>query len=87
LIAEVGIKDYGDFDNQEIANKFNVKKEDFPVLKLFVQGKDKPIDYGNKDFDADTIKKFIRSSSNVYIGLPGCLESFDGIASNVRESF
>jgi endoplasmic reticulum protein 29 len=86
LIAEVGIKDYGDFDNQEIANKFNVKKEDFPVLKLFVQGKDKPIDYGNKDFDADTIKKFIRSSSNVYIGLPGCLESFDGIAANVRDS-
>jgi ERp29, N-terminal domain len=85
LIAEVGIKDYGDFDNQEIATKFKVKKEDFPVLKLFIQGKDEPIDYGQKDFDADAIKKFIRSSSNVYIGLPGCLENFDGIASKVGD--
>lgn len=83
LIAEVGIKDYGDFDNQEIANKFKVKKEDFPVLKLFIQGKEEPVDFGHNNFDADTIKKFIRSNSNVYLGLPGCLESFDGIALNV----
>lgn len=83
LIAEVGIKDYGDFDNQEIANKFKVKKEDFPVLKLFIKGKEEPVDFGNNNYDADTIKKFIRSNSNVYLGLPGCLESFDGIALNV----
>jgi endoplasmic reticulum protein 29 len=83
LVAEVGIKDYGDYENAELAKRFNVKKEDFPVLKLFLQNSDEPIDYVSKDFKADAIKKFIRSKSGVYIGLPGCLESFDGIAIKV----
>ena len=34
LVAEVGVKDYGDKDNEDLAQKFNVKKEDFPVVFL-----------------------------------------------------
>ncbi|CAB3370004.1 Hypothetical predicted protein [Cloeon dipterum] len=80
LIADVGVKDYGDNENADLAKKFEVKKEDYPAVKLFVQGKDAPIDFKGKDFNADELKKFIRSNSGVYIGLPGCLEKFDAIA-------
>ena len=36
FVGEVGIKDYGDKDNTDLAERFNVKKEDFPVVILFV---------------------------------------------------
>jgi len=83
LVAEVGVKDYGDFENADLAKRFKVKKEDLPVLKLFIQGEDEPIDYNSKDFQADSVKKFISSKSGVYIGLPGCLEQFDEVAFKV----
>ena len=36
FVGEVGIKDYGDKDNADLAERFSVKKEDFPVVILFV---------------------------------------------------
>ncbi|KAF4516961.1 hypothetical protein B566_EDAN005562 [Ephemera danica] len=80
LVAEVGVKDYGEKENADLADKFNIKKEDFPVVKLFVEGKSEPFTFENSEFNADEIKKFIRSNSGVYIGLPGCLEKFDKLA-------
>ncbi|KAK6636412.1 hypothetical protein RUM43_010073 [Polyplax serrata] len=79
LVAEVGVKDYGDKENLDLAEKYGVKKDEFPVIKLFVQGKTKPVTFTN-DFKAENIQKFIRQNSGVYIGLPGCLEEFDQIA-------
>ena len=38
LVAEVGVKDYGDKDNSDLAERFNIPKDKFPVVKLFVQG-------------------------------------------------
>ena len=35
FVGEVGIKDYGDKDNTDLAERFKVKKEDFPVVILF----------------------------------------------------
>ncbi|XP_046386613.1 endoplasmic reticulum resident protein 29 [Ischnura elegans] len=80
LIGEVGVKDYGDQENSDLAERYKVSKEDFPVIKLFVEGKKDPFTYSpgtSEDFTADNIKKFIRSTSGIYIGLPGCLERFD----------
>lgn len=37
FVGEVGIKDYGDKDNVELADRFNVKKDDFPVVILFMK--------------------------------------------------
>lgn len=82
LIAEIGVKDYGDKENQDLANRFGVKKDDFPALKLFQQDKlDKPISFSDKDnFKVDAIKSFIALHSNVKLILEGCLEEFDDIA-------
>ena len=40
FVGEVGIKDYGDKDNADLADRFNVKKDDYPVVILFVRNKD-----------------------------------------------
>ena len=35
IAAEVNINEYGDRENQDLAFKFDVSKEDYPVYKLF----------------------------------------------------
>lgn len=78
LVAEVGVKDYGDMENTDLAERFAVKKEDFPRVMLFVRGRDDPFIFEG-DFKAEELKKFIRKNSEIYIGLEGCLETFDRI--------
>ncbi|XP_066967524.1 endoplasmic reticulum resident protein 29 [Macrobrachium rosenbergii] len=79
LVAEVGVKDYGDNENMDLAERFGVVKDDFPVVKLFVAGKEDPIDFDG-EFNEENLKMFIRRHSEIYIGLEGCLEVFDRIA-------
>ncbi|KAK3867907.1 hypothetical protein Pcinc_026668 [Petrolisthes cinctipes] len=76
LVAEVGVKDYGDMENVDLAERFGVDKEQFPHVLLFVKGKEQPIIFQG-EFKAEELKKFIRKNSVVYIGLEGCLETFD----------
>jgi endoplasmic reticulum protein 29 len=81
LLAEVGVRDYGEKENQDLADRYGVKKDDFPALKLFLNGKvDNPITYTDKDFKADNIKNFLKQKSGIKILLEGCLEQFDAIA-------
>jgi len=81
LIAEVQIADYGDKDNADLGERFGVKKGDFPVYKMFVQGKPDPFQYSGDFKSADKIKKFIMESSGLWLGLPACLEEFDKLVS------
>nr|BAN20799.1 endoplasmic reticulum protein erp29 [Riptortus pedestris] len=81
LVGEVQVKDYGEKDNEELAKRYGVIKDNYPTVKLFT--KNGPVTFvtnDDKDFTSDNLKKFIRSKSQVYIGLPGCLEDFDKIA-------
>ncbi|KAB7495610.1 Endoplasmic reticulum resident protein 29 [Armadillidium nasatum] len=79
LVAEVGIKDYGDKENMDLGERFDVKKEDFPVVKLFINGKEDPIPFEGQ-FNLEGLKKFIQKYADVYIGLENCLETFDRLA-------
>ncbi|CAL4251454.1 unnamed protein product, partial [Meganyctiphanes norvegica] len=79
ISLKVGVKDYGDMENMDLQERFGVKKDDFPVVKLFVQGQSEPIDFEG-EFNEDNLKKFIRMHSEVYIGLENCLEKYDRIA-------
>ncbi|GLV36848.1 windbeutel [Carabus blaptoides fortunei] len=81
LMAEIGVKDYGEKDNEELAKKFGVTKDDFPAVKLFMQNVEQPISFPKTtDFTLDKLRTFIRDNTNIYLGLPGCLEVFDKLA-------
>ncbi|KAK7475668.1 hypothetical protein BaRGS_00033094 [Batillaria attramentaria] len=85
LVTEVQIADYGDKDNSDLAERFSVVKEDFPVYKLFIQGKPEPVQFtgdGKASDTADKVKKFIMKESGLWLGLPACLEEFDKLVSD-----
>jgi endoplasmic reticulum protein 29 len=86
LVGEVGVKDYGEKENADLAERYKVNKDDFPIVKLFVAGVSEPYTFSDSEFTADNIKKFIRTKSNVHIGLPGCLEAFDKIAAKFSQA-
>ncbi|KAF7392837.1 endoplasmic reticulum resident protein 29 [Vespula maculifrons] len=89
LVAEVGVKDFGNKDNADLAKRYNIKKEDFPVVLLFLQGKTEPLRFvaeKDDDFTADNIKRFVKSKSGVYLGLPGCVEQLDRLAEEFKTS-
>ena len=49
LVADVGVKDYGDKENVDLAQRYKVAKEDYPVLFLFISGQTEPIRYKVKN--------------------------------------
>lgn len=51
--------DYGDKDNADLGKRFGVSKDDFPAYKLFVQGRDEPVDFTGDAKNGAEIKKFI----------------------------
>lgn len=57
-------------------------KDDFPVVKLFVNNRSEPFTFDDEDFNQDSLQKFVvkHSRSILYIGLPGTLETFDDLA-------
>ncbi|KAI0227619.1 Endoplasmic reticulum resident protein 29 [Lamellibrachia satsuma] len=81
LIAEVNVDDVAEQEqNKELAKRYNANKDDFPVYKLFVQGRSEPIDYTGNKKSSDEIIRFIVGESGLWIGLPGCVEEFDELA-------
>lgn len=85
LIAEVGVKDYGEKDNEDLAKRLNaVDKEKYPVVRLFVHGKPEPYDFlaeTDEDFTVDRLRSFVKlNNKDIYIGAPGCYEHYDKIA-------
>merc|ERR1712037_918831 len=67
----------------DLAERFKVKKEDFPVVilfKVFDNGKIAEKHRFDGDFKADNIKTFIRQKSGIYLPRPGCVEEFDNLA-------
>ena len=89
LVAHVGVKDFGNKDNADLAERFNIKKEDFPALLLFLHGKTEPLKFAAEketDFNANNIKRFIKSKSGIYLGLPGCVEQLDKLAEDFKSA-
>ncbi|XP_015123062.1 endoplasmic reticulum resident protein 29 [Diachasma alloeum] len=89
LLAEVGVKDYGNKDNSDLAKRFNIDRQDFPVIMLFLQGQSQPLklmDGHDQDFTVEHLKRLIRSKAGVYVGLPGCVEQLDRLAEDFKTS-
>ena len=87
FVGEVGVKDYAEKDNQRLAERFSVSKEDFPAVILFVHGKGGDLQhfrFGDK-LSADGLKKFVRQKSGIYLSLPGCIEEFDKLVDRLLD--
>ena len=77
-MALLWFTDYGDKDNIDLGERFEVKKEDFPVYKMFVKGTKDPITYTGDTTNADKIKKFIMETSGLcgrYIYVCTCMHA------------
>ncbi|XP_026684340.1 protein windbeutel-like, partial [Diaphorina citri] len=84
LVAEVGVKDYGERDNEDLAKRFNLDSKEFPVYLLFAQGVKEPYTYKgttDDDYSAEKVINFVRSKdTGIWIGAVGCLQDFDRLA-------
>ncbi|VVC97855.1 protein windbeutel [Leptidea sinapis] len=81
LVAEVGVKDYGEKDNERLASKYGATKENFPVVKLFIKGKKEPVTFDeSKGFNTDQLRRFVKQNTGIYLSLPGCIRDLDMLA-------
>jgi endoplasmic reticulum protein 29 len=63
LLAEIPITDYGEKENDKLAQEYSVTKADYPAYKLFLKGKSKPIDYTG-DKTEDDLKRFLSQNTS-----------------------
>ena len=86
LVCDVGVSEYGDKDNSDIAERFSIKSDDFPQYRLWLKGnKGDPIVYkGDKKEDA--FLRFAQAEANIWVGLPGQLKEFDALAKALAHS-
>ena len=59
--------EYGEKENDDLRERYNINKEDFPVYKLFKQNEDTPIDFTG-EIKADELSKFVKTNSRLWIG-------------------
>lgn len=87
VIAEVGVKDYGEKENSELAKKYGATKDNFPVVKLFLKGQIDPITFDDSQgFTTDQLRRFIRQNTGIYLNLPGCVRELDMLAIEFMKS-
>uniref|UniRef100_A0A182W5M9 Endoplasmic reticulum resident protein 29 n=1 Tax=Anopheles minimus TaxID=112268 RepID=A0A182W5M9_9DIPT len=80
LFVLVGIKDYGEKDNDDLGKRFNIPKE-YPVIKLFAGDRTEPIDFPPDEVvSSENLRKFLKRYTDLYIGLPGCVQKLDELA-------
>jgi len=79
LVCDVGVSEYGDKDNSDIAEKFSIKSDDFPQYRLWKKGSKEPLVYkGDKKEDA--FLRFAQAEADIWVGLTGQLKEFDALA-------
>jgi len=82
LTCDVGISEYGDKDNSDLADRFGIKPEDFPTYRLWKKGqgsRETPISFSGEK-KAESFLKFVQDKSGSWIGLPGQIKAMDGFA-------
>lgn len=86
LVATVGVKDYGEKENLDLARKYKVNKEDYPVVLLFTKGSLKPTHFQETEFKKEVLQRFVSSVSGLWTGLAGCLKQFDDLSEQIVSS-
>jgi len=85
LSCDVGVSEYGDRDNADLAERFGIDTESFPQFRLWKKGQSslvKPASYtGEKK--AEEFLKFVQDNSGSWIGLPGQIKEMDALAKEI----
>merc|ERR1719337_426276 len=82
LVCDVGVSEYGDKDNSDIADRFSIKTDDFPQYRLWKKGSDAskdPVKFSG-DKKNEEFMKFIQTNAGVWVGLPGQVKELDALA-------
>ena len=94
MAAHVNIIKDGEIKNTELVNEYQLQTEIFeeslPAVFAFMKIKEGEKKGDNEthsysmltksDFDADSLKRAIRSYTGIYFTLPGCIDNFDFLA-------
>jgi endoplasmic reticulum protein 29 len=78
--AQVGVGEYGEKENDDLRQRFNVDAKSFPQFFIFDKDPSKPLATFSGDIKADALTAFVSKHTGIWIGLPGCLEAFDKVA-------
>eukprot|EP00996_Jenningsia_fusiforme_P000834 NODE_1758_length_1416_cov_24.426481_g1587_i0.p1 GENE.NODE_1758_length_1416_cov_24.426481_g1587_i0~~NODE_1758_length_1416_cov_24.426481_g1587_i0.p1 ORF type:complete len:430 (+),score=131.81 NODE_1758_length_1416_cov_24.426481_g1587_i0:63-1292(+) len=78
LIGVVGVQDYGEKENADLAERFGVSADNFPVFKLFTKSGEQ-IDFDSA-VTSDSLAAFVSEHLGIWIGKEGCIEAFDLLA-------
>jgi len=78
FIGEVPVQEYGDKENDDLRERFGLKKDDFPVYLLFNQVNEKGLKYSG-DIKADDISGWLRRNQ-VRMPSIGTIEELDVLA-------
>jgi len=81
LVCDVGVSEYGDKDNADLAQRFSVKSEDFPQYRFWPKGSSSssdPVKYSGEK-KADAFVRFMQEKAGVWVGLPGQIKELDAI--------
>jgi len=85
LSCDVGVSEYGDKDNADVAERFSVKTDDFPTFLLFTKGTKSsgtPLKYSGAKKSADLLR-FVQEKAGAWIGLPGQIKELDELAKEI----
>jgi len=82
LVATAGVKDYGDQENIDLAQRYQITASDYPVVLLFLQGSPTPVRFQG-EFTKDSLQHFVYTSSGQWTGLKGCLKEFDELSKQI----
>jgi endoplasmic reticulum protein 29 len=69
----VGVSEYGDKDNADIAERFGIDSQKFPQFRLWTKGSPSssaPLEYSGP-IKSDALLRFVQEKAGVWVGLPG----------------
>lgn len=85
IVADVGIKDYGQKDNEDFAKAQKVDTTKLPVIKLY-KGIKESIAFTDDEITIEKLREFVLENSDVHLTLPGCVEALDKLAIKFTQS-
>lgn len=84
LAVEVCVEDKG--VNNDLMEKFELRKRELPAYVLFLRGRDKPIYYFGDILRANDIISFVKTKSQAWFEYPAFMEKFDEMVEEFFES-